>query len=75
MASHSAIPEPIPDPVQVKREERRIVEETEKAGGTVHEFDPHASPAQKAADAGKVVFNCRYVVRILADCVFSRACL
>jgi hypothetical protein len=50
--------DPAPDPVQVKREERRIVEETEKAGGTVHEFDPDASPAEKAAEIGKVTFNC-----------------
>ena len=46
-----------PDPLQVKREERRIVEETEKAGGTVHEFNPDASPAEKAANAGKVMIN------------------
>ena len=50
---------PAPDPMQVKREERRIIEETKKAGGTVHEFDPDASPAEKAADIGKVAFNCR----------------
>jgi hypothetical protein len=58
MASNSKMSEPTPDPMQIKREERRIVEETEKAGGTVHEFDPNASPAQKAADTGKVTFNC-----------------
>jgi hypothetical protein len=42
-----------PDSAQVEREERRMVDETQKAGGTVHEFDPHASPQQKAAVAGK----------------------
>lgn len=59
MASNSKMSESSPDPMQVKREERRIVEETEKAGGIVHEFDPNASPAQKAADAAKVTFNRR----------------
>ena len=53
----SATPQQL-DPLQVEREERKIVEETEKAGGTVHEFDPDASPAQKAAQAGKVMINC-----------------
>jgi len=47
-------PELLPDPEQIKREERKIVEETEKAGGHVHEFNPDASPAEKAAAAGKV---------------------
>jgi hypothetical protein len=42
------------DTAQVKREEKKIVEETEKAGGTVHEFNPDASPEQKAASAAKV---------------------
>jgi hypothetical protein len=52
----SAAP-PEPDLLEVKREERKIVEETEKAGGTVHEFNPDASPEQKAAHAGKVMIN------------------
>ena len=47
-----------PDFLQVEMEERKIVEETEKAGGTVHEFNPDASPAQKAAEAGRVMINC-----------------
>ena len=42
------------DMAQVEREERRIIEETEKAGGTVHEFNPDASPKEKAASAGEV---------------------
>lgn len=49
---------PEPALLEVKREERKIVEETEKAGGTVHEFNPDASPEQKAAHAGKVMINC-----------------
>ena len=39
---------------QIKREERKIVEETERAGGHVHEFNPDASPEQKAAALRKV---------------------
>jgi hypothetical protein len=34
---------------QAKRDERKIVDDTQKAGGTVHEFDPDATPQQKAA--------------------------
>ena len=60
-----------PDPLQVKREERRIVEETEKAGGTVHEFNPDASPAEKAADAGKVVnyLKCHNNILLILCCL------
>jgi len=39
---------------QIQREERKIVEDTERAGGTVHEFNPDASPQQKAAALKKV---------------------
>lgn len=42
------------DTIQVKKEERKIVEDTEKAGGTVHEFNPDSTPQQKAATAAKV---------------------
>jgi TRAP-type C4-dicarboxylate transport system substrate-binding protein len=42
------------DTEQVRREEKKIVEDTEKAGGTVHEFNPDASPQQKAAATRKV---------------------
>jgi hypothetical protein len=42
------------DSAQVKKEEKKIVEETEQAGGTVHEFNPDATPQQKAAAAAKV---------------------
>lgn len=52
------MPGPVPqqelDEQQIKRQERKIVEETENAGGTVHEFNPDLSPAQKAAAAGRV---------------------
>jgi len=51
-----APPEPQSDREQIKREERKIVEDTEKAGGHVHEFNPDASPAEKAAAAGKVPY-------------------
>jgi hypothetical protein len=47
---------------QAKREERKIVQDTEKAGGTVHEFNPDASPAQKAAALRSVL-----VLIFLAD--------
>ena len=50
MADH----DPVVDTGQVKREEKKIVEETQKAGGTVHEFNPDATPQQKAAVAAKV---------------------
>lgn len=53
---------PQSDTDQVKREEKNIVEETKLAGGTVHEFDPHATPQQKAAAAGKVFLNCMMVL-------------
>ena len=46
-----------PDPEQVEREERKLVEETEKAGGTVHEFNPDASPQEKAAALRKVLIS------------------
>jgi len=45
------------DVAQIHREEKKVVEDTEKEGGTVHEFNPDASPQQKAAAAGKVS-NC-----------------
>ena len=47
---------PPPDPAQVKREERKIVEDTENQGGTVHEFNPDADPKEKAAAVKKVPF-------------------
>jgi hypothetical protein len=43
-----------PDHEQAEREQKKMVDETQKAGGTVYEFDPDATPSQKAATAGKV---------------------
>jgi hypothetical protein len=43
------------DAAQIKREEKKVVDDTEKAGGTVHEFNPDASPQQKAAAVGRVI--------------------
>jgi hypothetical protein len=40
---------------QINREQKKIVDDTEKAGGTVHEFDPDATPQQKAAALRKVI--------------------
>jgi len=40
---------------QINREQRKIVEDTEKAGGTIHEFNPDSSPAEKAAALRKVI--------------------
>jgi len=40
---------------QIKREEKKIVDDTERAGGTVHEFNPDATPQQKAAALRKVI--------------------
>ena len=40
---------------QIKREQRKIVEDTERAGGTIHEFNPDATPAEKAASLRKVI--------------------
>jgi len=42
------------DTAQVERLEKKMVAETEKAGGTVHEFNPDESPQQKAAGVKKV---------------------
>lgn len=39
---------------QINREQRKIVEDTERAGGTIHEFNPDATPQQKAAALRKV---------------------
>ena len=46
-----------PDIAEVEREERKIVEETQMAGGTIHEFNPDASPQEKAAALKKVPPN------------------
>ena len=43
------------DAAQIKREEKKVVDDTEKEGGTVHEFNPDASPQQKAAAVGRVI--------------------
>lgn len=45
------------DTAQLEREEKKIVEETQKAGGTVYEFDPHSSPEEKAAALRKVLIE------------------
>jgi hypothetical protein len=42
------------DAAQIHREEKKVVDDTERAGGTVHEFNPDATPQQKAAAVGKV---------------------
>jgi len=42
------------DPVQVERLQKKVVEDTEREGGTVHEFNPDATPEQKAASVKKV---------------------
>lgn len=56
--AHHPQPKPQPpDPRQVERDEKRLVEETEKAGGTVHEFNPDASPQEKAAALRKVLIS------------------
>jgi TRAP-type C4-dicarboxylate transport system substrate-binding protein len=48
---------PQTDTARVEREEKKIVEETKKAGGTVHEFSPDASPQEKAAATKEVPFQ------------------
>jgi hypothetical protein len=47
---------PPPDAAQVERAEKKIVSDTEKEGGTVHEFNPDSTPKEKAAAVKKVQF-------------------
>lgn len=57
-----------PDIAEVEREERKIVEETQMAGGTIHEFNPDASPQEKAAALKKV----RSIVIIYPPCLLLK---
>jgi hypothetical protein len=47
---------------RVAREEKNLAADTERAGGIVHEFDPDASPAEKAAGVKKVPASTLVVV-------------
>jgi hypothetical protein len=56
-----------PDPAQVERAERKIVSDTEKQGGTVHEFNPDASPKEKAAAVKKARFQYSSSFELITD--------
>jgi hypothetical protein len=58
---------------QINREQKKIVDDTEKAGGTVHEFNPDATPQQKAAALRKVI-SPLYANYVFADKCGPRAC-
>ena len=45
-------------PVTAEDAERKIVLETQKAGGHAFQFDPNASPEEKAAQARAVSVPC-----------------
>jgi TRAP-type C4-dicarboxylate transport system substrate-binding protein len=50
---------------QLERLEKKVVEDTEKEGGTVHEFNPDATPEQKAASVKKVLVETQKAFRAL----------
>ena len=53
---------------QINREQKKIVDDTERAGGTVHEFNPDATPQQKAAALRKVISTPLFQLRFADKC-------
>lgn len=64
---------PSVDAAQVERVEKKLVEETKKEGGTVHEFNPDASPQEKAAGVKKV--NTLAIALLMSLMLLLRLCL